>query len=564
MNLIQDDYVPTLKETVAHQLLQLRTARTPNKRKTVAIALLPALEKNPSLASLCFQVGGLFATPLYHYLRAGVDDIPTVQRLCKICSSLPQMHVACENCSAEVIEFLLSQQHPGSMLIRDNRNFFPFDYAMKNPKVSTAAKKKILRLCPEAVGSGYPLYYALSEEYPVDFLEYMVEVWPPTIDTADLGTFDCTELASGFDEVIVLNLAQARILCKLLPKLSRLLLGNISWHYDSCILFLKELQNNATLKTLACFRLPLMRTESEVRQQELMKLFQAAFLKNTTLGCVDNVIFEKECTRLTSSWISALDEMIFCTHSLKCCYFVNGPKRASGPSVCAEFVACTPKLRFLGLDFTDTTHVKHFHEICARTRFEEINIVSSVNAASTGKASGGVSTCMMSKAVVALLGTRHHCFTKLETPAGVLLDMPIIFEALRTNTQLVSLRIGWPEKSRSPNVIAKCLEMLEHHNMTLGTVTPFCRDHPRIQYFLDLNRLGRKAIRDTTSIRTVLCLLVAAQKNGALRQPQNTGSYSSRLQSALYGLLHESLGLWGNNTSLAGCKRKCDARHLSF
>lgn len=554
MSLPQDEYAPTLRETVAHQLLQLRTARTPNKRKTVAIALLPTLEKNPSLASQCFHVGGLFATPLYHYLRAGVDDVSTIQRLYKICSSLPQMHVACENCSAEIIEFLFSQQHPGSMLIKDDLGYYPFDYAMRNSKVSTAAKKKILGLCPEAVGSGYPLYHALSEEYPIDFLEYMVEIWPPTIDTADLGNLDGVELRSGYDEVTALNLAQARILCKLLPKLVKLSLGKVSWHYDSCTLFLKELQNNTTLVTLTCFRLPLMGTESEVRQQDLVKLFRTALQKNTTLRDVDDVVFVKECMRLTYRWALALGEMISCDHSLKFCHFVDGLlEESSGPLFSAVFLPRKPMLRFVGLDFADRAHVNHFHEISATTGFDAIQIDNSTD--TEFKAVSGGSSTSMSMALVALFGTRHR-FTKFGTHTSVLLDMPMLFESLRTNTQLLSLRISSPsmEKTRSPNAIAECLEMLEHHNTTLRILTPFCHDHPRIQYFLDLNRLGRKAIRDTTSIHAVLHLLIAAQQaNTSLWQSQDT---YSRLQSVLYGLLHESLGLWGSSTSQADRKRK--------
>jgi len=78
--------------------------------------------------------------------------------------------------------------------------------------------------------------------------------------------------------------------------------------------------------------------------------------------------------------------------------------------------------------------------------------------------------------------------------------------------------------------------------LTLIECKPFGAIDSRIQYYLDLNRLGRAIVRNATTVTrsTLLDLLLAARDDGLLEYTTNGG----RVQSILYGLLREAPSLW--------------------
>ena len=553
MNPSQNAIVRASEKEVLERLVQLRTARTPNRRLAVAADLLPLFERNPSLTSQHYHVGSAATTPLHHYLRAGIDDVETIKKLYKLCptlqilrtcaaaGSLP-IHSACRYCSAEVIEFLLSQQKPGLMLRTDWHNACPFDYAMRSTKLSTAEKKKLLGLCPEAVGTGYPLCHALQEGYPIDFLECIVQVWPSTSNTATLVA----------DATCVLNLEQAKVLCKLLPKLTCLSLTNLSWQFNACIYLLKELKHNKTVAELHGLVLPALAAEGDAQQQELLRCFQLTLQENSTLQRMTKMHSAREGARFRNLWIQAVDAGLASNRSLTLFnYMIAGGNAVADPSLHVDIPLHSSRrtcLRISGVSFANTDCANLF-QLLPATSFHQILI--------TAEAQDDISKddiTSLSMHLAALLRQRHT-FQYMACAIHIL-DMSVILEALKANDCLLcfeSLSAN-TEVMRSPKVVARCLEMLKHHNMTLTTFKPLSEDHPGIQYFLDLNRHGRKAVRAAAHMDTVLDLLRAVQEDSALRQPQ--ASNANRCQGILYGLLHESLGLWGNEASVVCRKRK--------
>ena len=117
------------------------------------------------------------------------------------------------------------------------------------------------------------------------------------------------------------------------------------------------------------------------------------------------------------------------------------------------------------------------------------------------------------------------------------------------------------QQSNVKEVLEECLIMLKEHNITLQHCAPFGYHDVRIQYFLDLNRLGRKAVRNITCKLTLVDLLVKAQHDSALRTADsNTCNHDSlnsasanylryhRVLGIMYGLLREAPGLWTETT----------------
>ena len=116
----------------------------------------------------------------------------------------------------------------------------------------------------------------------------------------------------------------------------------------------------------------------------------------------------------------------------------------------------------------------------------------------------------------------------------------ILFELLRRNNTLERLDFKYQrENIYTTEDLSACRAMLAGPNTSLIECCPFQYHDPTIQYYLDLNRLGRARVRKGNDL---LDLLLAAQQDRTLT------STDGRVQSVLYGLLRESPGTWAPGT----------------
>ena len=153
----------------------------------------------------------------------------------------------------------------------------------------------------------------------------------------------------------------------------------------------------------------------------------------------------------------------------------------------------------------------------------------------------------------ALAGGQLRC---LKIPYNVLKSEHILtlFELLRSNNTLERLDffLYQPEKFQTEKELSACRTLLAEHNTSLIECNPFSHKDPKIQYYLNMNRLGRDKARHCEG-GAFLDLLLAAQQDEELTLADGVSSRSHsqnrhrrycRVQSVLYGLLRESPGSW--------------------
>lgn len=142
---------------------------------------------------------------------------------------------------------------------------------------------------------------------------------------------------------------------------------------------------------------------------------------------------------------------------------------------------------------------------------------------------------------------------------GYKLDLVPICHELRTNTNLLTFDTGQTTFTLSDTMElvrvgvefsdtlkSVCLEMLQEDNVTLRRFEPVGKADPRIQYYLDLNRLGRARVRENTSNQNngklLVDLLLVLWEDVGLQEIKSL--HAKRCQSVAYGLLREAPGTW--------------------
>lgn len=117
-----------------------------------------------------------------------------------------------------------------------------------------------------------------------------------------------------------------------------------------------------------------------------------------------------------------------------------------------------------------------------------------------------------------------------------------LFEILKTNRNLLSVTIttGRDKELWDTETVDQAVELFQQHNLTLLKCLPLSQINPKIQYFLDMNAVGRATVRTGTIEDLVKCLEKAQNNNDDPRFQRDI----NHVQSALFGLLLERPSIW--------------------
>lgn len=160
---------------------------------------------------------------------------------------------------------------------------------------------------------------------------------------------------------------------------------------------------------------------------------------------------------------------------------------------------------------------------------------------------------LVGNAVLAMLGTRQLKCLKLfskatpNEPATTSFPLESIFDVLRLDTTLSTFTIfGWGEEKCQSKSHLRLLEVVKE-NTTLEAVTLGGRfgmasdTKDQMDYYLKLNRCGRKQVTTAVSLATLLLLLGSVQS-----QLERCAKPSQTLVTSVqYEFLQRSVGKWG-------------------
>eukprot|EP00592_Proboscia_alata_P006975 CAMPEP_0194364560 /NCGR_PEP_ID=MMETSP0174-20130528/12450_1 /TAXON_ID=216777 /ORGANISM="Proboscia alata, Strain PI-D3" /LENGTH=667 /DNA_ID=CAMNT_0039138639 /DNA_START=261 /DNA_END=2264 /DNA_ORIENTATION=+ len=556
---------------------------------------------------------------LFDLVDDATDNILEVECL----SRLP-IHVACR-CSSEEIILFLAKKRPDLLKERSEEDELPFACAVNNTRHALSVKTMqwLLQQHPQAVRGRYRnSFSALASRcgarmLPLDLFDYMVDLY---LDLQKQEEEPPTELFFAKDGLeLHMDLQRTKILGRLLQQqsltLTALTVAAKGWHSEAFIWMMKYLEQNKALD-FVCISLPLpslsnssssSNTDSSVEVEALSQ----ALKQNNTLQRL-HLSFSSKDTVSLRSWLDAVKSF--------CCNNQHGEdvglvlKNVSFSWDPAEYrYTGLYKLtldgyyyNYLSSDhnrwvFNLKTHSSNFSEAYFVESIEHILSIFGHNLASLEFAKPGRQNSeresilrihsLLQQALTAFTPTataavpdNHSCNQPLEplTVSIVGFQYPAVVEGSH-GEGLLSLfrslfrRPDCQSKLKSftlknqgqqtiqqynvKGVLEECLIMLKEHNITLQECAPFGYQDVRIQYFLDLNRLGRKAVRNITCKSTLVDLLVKAQHDSALTTADsNTCNHDSlnsasanylryhRVLGIMYGLLREAPGLWTETT----------------
>lgn len=559
-------------QRVEQLLAQLYSARTSSGRTNIVVAeLMPFLRRYHWLVSEKFAIARRSfnrITLLEHFLNAKVEDVDAIKMLCNSLADnhlteiletpgkngcLP-IHLACQNSSAAVVEFLISQQKPALMAVQDNFKQYPFTLAMANRKLPVTTLTKLLEMYPSAVATGITLSKAMMQDMPLPFLETVVKDWPSKK----------TRLNFRYCGTQPLSLAHTKILCKLFPKLKTLSLTTTEWEVPAFAYFVKKLQSDRSIINIEYLTLPSLAKESKKRCEEILNDFRLLLEANTSLRRLRGLVCQEEDPGLIQSWLQTIDSGIRDNRALKEFHFTNAEATICVSSK-PEFYSASQQVdknhgQQLGLclciwSFEGDEGEKDVLEPLLTQMVPTLTSFSALQFRSSSIASLRQEAVQkdLTKDIVALLKTNHAFQHILCVRYKV--DLVAVCEALRHNTRLLSLEVSNGRDNQptivSPAAIAAGRTMLEDYNVTLKDFKPMGTASPKIQHYLDLNRLGRSIARSACindEGDKLTKLIRNAQEDGALKE-NTTLQGISRAQSVVYGLLSEAPGSWCHGES---------------
>ncbi|CAB9517952.1 expressed unknown protein [Seminavis robusta] len=576
MDTASADRESPIVELVENLLVKLLLARTLQGKHSIARkVLLPIFGRFPGLAArqLCtlrFDDNAK-ATPLACLLMAGVTDSDVIESMCGRMGPTDQekafqtvgrrgrfpIHEACSHSSDAVVQYLLSQRAAISPALScmDDSNSLPFDLAMRNSKLQFATKKRILELYPEAVGDGAPFMLA-AHHSDLNMMKCLVSLWPPT-KTHFRGRYGQNDQ----DEQLW-TLKVARIYCRLLPKLESFSGDSILWNRPAFDFLFKKLSNNRSIEKATCLRLSMRQRPECMDDTDPIGGLQQVLENNKTLRHLESVQLERNHIDVAVQWVLAIDRGVQANCSLQSLSFVA---HTSGGSMSVKTTmqrrrwddgAWVTRRDITGSSRLPLQLVCDGPDVCSTTQvLDSLPRLSSIH---TLRMEGlpGLDATRTDK-VAALLRSNHQ-FKHLEL-SGCKFSMAQVIEALETSTRLQSFDVDTMSALQLVTDESKdaFLAMLQEHNTTLTGSCAFGFLDPRIQHYLDLNRLGRIQVRGTGTVHRrnkLVSLLVACREDSALR------AHDNRSLSIGFGLLLENPDLWCLSTH-AGNPRKRKAEH---
>lgn len=449
------------------------------------------------------------------------------------------------------------------MAVQDHIKRYPFDFAIANRKLSLATLKHLLELFPDAVANGNTLCRAMMRDLPLDLLQTMVDDWPT----------NKTCLTFRYAGAQALTLAQTRLICQLFPKLKTLTLAitAAAWEVPACAYFLKQLQNNQTIVGVEYLTLPAIAGESKERQEEILNDFQLLLETNHTIKKLIGHVSEDTDINVSLKWLRSMDRAISNSPNNSALEVLQFATSAANLCVNSKRNSALPTPFRIGNIEEGQEEERHNHGqrlgLClsiwsADEGDDNEDILATVlpsipDFASFAEVRIGCNSYQrlneeaqpmrdITNEIVALVG-ENRFFQHLHC-SGYKVDPFKICEALRGNTSLLGLELyldrdsGGRQIQASSGAIDACVSLLKEHNVTLIHFKPMEAASPKIQYYLDLNRLGRTIARSLTEGEAILELLLNVREDEGLKT--STEQWENRVHSMVYGLLSEAPDSW--------------------
>lgn len=554
------------------------------------------------------------------YADVGLQDI---QALCDIVTSEEKLdriledevsgclpiHVACRCASDDIIVYL-AQKRPS--LLQHIEGFdvgSPFQCALNNtrhpPSVDTL--KLLLELFPGAVVTAFALCSRNGErKVPLEILQQMVDLYPNhyrEIHQATEGQKG--ELCMDEKKLrLTMDLERTKIFCKLLPHLTRLFFNVDGWEADAFVYFLEEVaRSQSTVEELGTSLPKLTQEEAAAIAATATCVGEENSAKKALVSESDIVVGEDGQEQGLSSLLiisptEAFQRIMEGEHTLKCLTLQLRDKETESLHGWLDairlFGYTNPRHNQLNLNFlwkpgfsdhevklcamntiTPGQDTRDFALQVASSTFDEPNFVKAVEhmivmfnpsylylKAQVGRTDPKALQSECQQTIAAFF---RRALTLPKPLVTLQVDFPFndittfFLELQRLDCcklkHLNFLYAPVPDKA----AVEACLDLVEHHNVTLEWCKPFADRGPRIQYYLDLNRLGRAVARSATTDRsTFLDLWLAARNDQKLNAADNNNNNNNnhggdagtdgirvcRVQSILYGLLREAPSLW--------------------
>ena len=550
---------PTQK--VKRLLSQLeKTAGNPSERTEIVTELLEIFGQFPHL--ICQQyMGKAKASPLHVLLKAGVNDVATIQSLLQLCPNAADLleledsegdlplHSACRWCSSSsgVIEFLM-RLNPALFLQENNKDLTPLEIILGFRNIPSSTIELLLKYFPQvAVSKSLAKFVVEKASYPRELVEKFVEVFPEEQAFLKLNIWR-TDLPYCLE--------RTQVMCKLLPKLSTLHLRVPTMSGEAFVYLMNHLQQNQSLADMN------FEVEERVADwgSDCFEALELTLATNKSLQDVRLVVPNNgglglRCLQAIKQGFAkstAIESLEYISNLFQLKLRRPGSTGNATESTCATLAAqrhfCKHREEFLCLrtvDFSNPYFVRFFKGIPKVLQLTSLNLQSPLSGDPPPKAT-------FTDDMVTLLkeapGLRFVSLFRYNV------DMLPILEVLKTNRHLEHFNAHFLEEEEVERglAVSACLQILKEHNVTLQEVCPLSRYDSGIKYYLNLNRMGRSAMRNANITgNEVVQRVLAPWEDGYLsakdRDLYAVGTLSAR-QSIVYGLLRELPGSWCHDT----------------
>lgn len=426
------------------------------------------------------------------------------------------LHIACRYASTEVVQYILTKESTSARMTNSRRQY-PFHCALLNPKHMTASPEiwtKLLQPCISAntrtleeVEDAETLWQvtwqsALAMNHP-RALSILTNRIPEEINTLDLDVQDFENPMTLIKTEALLDLLRA-------PQLNLVRFKHwYAWGYDDFAHFLISLETISTVSSLESIILPDL---SSIECPSLLLERLAHLLKyNKSLKHLSFKLNHYD-PAIWALWVGAFERGLSDNRTLKQVRFDQ------------YFSVKTNDELLSRIDWqVDSTSRRRVRLCTAALALEDPGFIQHLSA----------------------VPKLDELVLRLNTESTAPLILHAVKEAVIIHPSLQKLKVINAYKaydwvgSASTQLVSFFLNMLEHRNTTLEVLSPWSEFHPSIQYWLDLNRVGRgKVLQSVGSGRT-------NEVMAALEAIKSSKGFSRERQLCLrYKMLRETPDLW--------------------
>lgn len=542
-------------------------AEVVTKRRERVLELMDILEMRPLL------VGDLLY-PLHAILKAATCvDLDLIQRFHRICGPKLQriletrdrggdfpLHLACEFCSGDVIEYLLCLKPEVASMCARYQGCLPLQTVTYNSlhPPSLSAWKALIRFYPQAIAANRNmcLQQALNQNFYVEFLDLLASEFPK--ETKEVWIRD---VEGRF------TLEKVRVLCKLLPQLKKLwLYCNRGWSREMFLYFLEQLKSNNTLKALNQLQIPRwMRGQEATCEEGCAGNYLRQALRSNT--CLENL-----CINARYADIDNMQSILMCLHLSLADTNIERNRRKvaiafsiadendgiADDSTLVKFRmegrSQTVEIIYNRFDWSSKDLVRVMQQQPKLFGLTNVYLEASIWHPDTSPLSKEDFTAALKGMVKESQNVESMQLVNFSVDiSGILVEIMTHSKMRSFGAYFESTQPNGKDMEITKEDTLVCLSYLKQKNETLQELYPWQSNDPRVRYLLKLNASGRGRVRKASDPSVLVGLL----SNIMLEyEKDEEAGVDEWIVGMVYGLLREAPGLWSSVGLRRARKRK--------